>query len=62
MSSRANGPSGKLIRIYPSFPGFSLFLRETTLIAAGHVNTQNLGANKNLPQGRGGKILKLSLL
>ena len=62
MTSRANGPLGKLIRISTSFPGFSLFLRESTLIAAGHVNPQNLGANKNLPQGRGCKIMKLSLL
>ena len=62
MTSRANGPLGKLIRISTSFPGFSLFLRESTLIAAGHVNPQNLGANKNLPQGRGSKIIKLSLL
>lgn len=62
MTSRANGPLGKLIRISTSFPGFSLFLRERTLIAAGHVNPQNLGANKNLPQGRGSKIIKLSLL
>ena len=62
MTSRANGPLGKLIRISTSFPGFSLFLQERTPIAAGHVNPQNLGANKNLPQGRGSKIIKLSLL
>ena len=62
MTSRANGPLGKLIRISTSFPGFSLFLQERTLIAAGHVNPQNLGANKNLPQGRSSKIIKLSLL
>ena len=51
MTPRANGSLGKLIRISTSFPGFSLFLRERTLIAVGHVNPHNLGANKNLHRG-----------
>jgi len=52
MTSRANGSLTKLIRILTSFPGFALSLRERTLIAAGHVNLQDLGANKSLPHGR----------
>ena len=56
MASRTNDSLGKLIRISTSFPGFALLLRERTLIAAGHVNPRNLGANKNLPYGRGSKV------
>ena len=38
-----------------SFPGFSPLL-ERILIAAGHLNPQNLEANKDLPHGRGSKV------
>ena len=38
-----------------SFPGFSLLL-ERLLFAAGHLNPQNLEANKDLPHGRGSKV------
>ena len=38
-----------------SFPGFSLLL-ERILTAAGHLNAQNLEANRDLPHGRGSKV------